>query len=68
MHAEAERTERHLLPEVVAGVMQRHEARHTASRAHLKTAQAWRAGHARMAAAAATRTASIDLDAAGLDL
>ena len=72
MHAEAERTERHLLPEVVAGVMQRHEARrrarHIAWRAHLKTAQAWRAGHERMAAAAATRTASIDLDAAGLDL
>jgi hypothetical protein len=52
--------------------MQRHEgrrrARHTASRAHLKTAQAWRAGHDRMVAAAATRTASIDLDAAGLHL
>jgi hypothetical protein len=46
----------------------RRRARHTASRAHLKTGQAWRAGHERMAAAAATRTASIDLDAAGLHL
>jgi hypothetical protein len=46
----------------------RRRARHTASWAHLKTAQAWRGGHERMAAAAATRTPSIDLDAAGLDL
>lgn len=34
---------------------------------HGKTAQAWRAGHERMAAAAATSAAGIDLDA-GLEL
>jgi hypothetical protein len=72
MHAEAERTERHLLPEVVAEVIQRHEARRRARRAawqaHVKTAQAWRSGYERMAAAAATRTAGVDLDAGGLEL
>ena len=71
MHAEAERTERDLLPEVVAEVIERHEARrrtrHTAWQAQVKTAQAWQAGHERMAAAAQTRTAGIDLDA-GLQL
>ena len=71
MHAEAERTERGLLPEVVAEVIQRHEqrrrARRTAWQAHVKTAQAWRGGHERMAAPAETRTASVDLDA-GLEL
>jgi conjugative relaxase-like TrwC/TraI family protein len=69
MHAEAERTERGLLPEVVAEVIQRHEARRRARtatwRSHVKTAQAWRAGHERMAAAA-TRAAGIDLD--GIEL
>jgi hypothetical protein len=34
----------------------------------VKTAQAWRTGHERMAAAAATRTAGVDLDAGGLEL
>jgi ATP-dependent exoDNAse (exonuclease V) alpha subunit len=72
MHAEAERTERALLPEVVAEVIERHEARRRARRtawqAHVKTAQAWRAGHERMAAAAATRTAGVDLDAGGMEL
>jgi conjugative relaxase-like TrwC/TraI family protein len=71
MHAEAERTECHLLPEVVADLIQRHQsrrrARRTAWQAHVKSAQAWRAGHERMAAAAATRSAGIDLDA-GLEL
>ena len=72
MHAEAERTERALLPEVVAEVIERHEARRRARRtawqAHVKTAQAWRAGHERMAAAAATRTEGVDLDAGGMEL
>ena len=72
MHAEAERTERHLLPEVVAEVIERNEARRRARRAawhaHVKTAQVWRAGHERMAAAAATRTAGIDLDAGGIEI
>jgi conjugative relaxase-like TrwC/TraI family protein len=61
MHAEAERTERHVLPEVVAEVIERHETRRRARRAawhaHVRTAQAWRAGYQRMAAAAATRAA-----------
>jgi hypothetical protein len=72
MHAEAERTERALLPEALAEVIQRHQARrrarHTAWQAHVRTAQAWRAGHERMAAAAQTRTAGVDLDAGGLEL
>jgi hypothetical protein len=72
MHAEAERTEPTLLPKVVADVIQRNEAgrraRRTVWQAHVKTAQAWRAGYERMAAAAATRTAGVDLDAGGLEL
>jgi hypothetical protein len=72
MHAEAERTERHLLPEMVADLMQRHESRRRARRSawttHLRTADAWAAGHQRMAAAAATRTGGVDLDAAGTEL
>ena len=71
MHAEAERTERHLLPEVVADLFQRHDtrrrARRTAWQLHVRTAEAWRAGHERMAAAA-ERTSSVDLDAGGLEL
>jgi hypothetical protein len=71
MHAQAERTEPGLLPEVVAEVIQRHEARRRARqaawRAHVKAAQAWRAGHERMAAAAATRGVGVDRDA-GLEM
>jgi hypothetical protein len=48
MHAEAERTDPTLIPEMVTEVIQRHEARRrargTAWQAHVKTAQAWRAG------------------------
>jgi hypothetical protein len=72
MHAEGERTQRELLPEVVAEVIERHEARRRARRtawqAHVKTAQAWRAGYERITAAAATRTAGTDLDAGGIEL
>jgi conjugative relaxase-like TrwC/TraI family protein len=72
MHTEAERTERTLLPEVVAEVIERNEARRRARRtawqAHVRTAEAWRHGCERMAAAAATRTAGVDLDAGGLEL
>jgi hypothetical protein len=72
MHTEAERTERTLLPDVVAEVIERNAARRRARRtvwqAHVRTAQAWRSGYERMAAAAATRTAGIDLDAGGLEL
>lgn len=71
MHAEAQRTDATLLPDVVAEVIQRHDARRrtrmAAWRQHLKTAQAWQAGHERMAAAAQTHVAGIDLDA-GLEL
>jgi len=72
MHAEAERTPRTLLPEVVAEVIERNAARRCARRAvwqaHVRTAQAWRDGHERMAAAAAaTRAAGVDLDAGGLE-
>jgi hypothetical protein len=56
---------------VVAEAIQRHEARRrtrmTAWRAHVKSPQAWRAGHERMAAAAQTRTASVEFDA-GVEL
>lgn len=72
MHAEAERTERHLLAEMIAEVIQRRKprrrARRSSWRAHVKTAQACRAGHERMAAAAATHTVGSDLDAGGLEL
>jgi hypothetical protein len=66
MHAEAERTELTLLPERVAEVIERHEARRrtrmAAWREHIRTAQAWRAGHERMAAAGATRSAGVDVE------
>ena len=55
MHAQAQRTDPGLLPEQVAEVIERHEARRrtrmAAWREHIKTAQAWQAGHQRMAAA-----------------
>jgi conjugative relaxase-like TrwC/TraI family protein len=72
MHAEAERTERHVLPEVVADLIQRNDQRRRTRRdlwrQHIRTTEAWRAGHERMAAAQATRSAGVDLDAGGLDL
>jgi conjugative relaxase-like TrwC/TraI family protein len=72
MHTEAERTAPHLLPEVVAEVIQRNEARRRARRtvwqAHVRTAQAWREGYERMATSDATRTAGVDIDAGGLEL
>lgn len=71
MHAEAERTEPHLLLEVVAEVLWRHDARrqarHASWLAQVKTAQAWQAGYERMVATE-TRSAGIDLDAGGLEL
>jgi hypothetical protein len=72
MHAEAERTERHVLPEVVADLIQRNDQRRRTRRdlwrQHIRTTEAWRAGHERMAAAQATRSAGVDHDAGGLDL
>ena len=71
MHTEAERTERALLPEAVAEVIQRNEARRRARRAmwleHQTTAQAWREGYERAAASDHTRAARLDLDV-GLEL
>lgn len=67
MHAEAQRTERALLPEVIERHEARRRARHTAWRAHVRTAQAWQAGHERTASAAEARSAAVDLDA-GLEL
>ncbi|MDT7765705.1 MAG: hypothetical protein QOC63_5125 [Mycobacterium sp.] len=70
MHVEAERTARELLPEVVTEVIERNDtrrrARRTAWQVHVKTAQAWRAGYGRIAAAAQTRSAGVD--AGGLEL
>jgi len=40
----------------------------TVWQAHVKTAQAWRESHERVAAAAATPTVGVDLDAGGLEL
>ena len=72
MHAEAERTERGLLPELVAEVIerddQRRRARRAAWQAHVRTAEAWPTGHKRMAAAAATRAAGVGVDVDGLEL
>jgi hypothetical protein len=71
MHTEAERTERAMLPEAVAEVIERNDARRrtrrTMWREHEKTAQAWREGYERMAASAQTRAARLDLDV-GLEL
>ncbi len=66
MHAQAQRTDPGLLPERVAEVIERHQARRrtrmAAWREHIKTAQAWQAGHQRMAAAATSRAAEIEFD------
>ena len=58
MHAEAERTPRHLLPGTVADVLARHDQRRAARRA------VWR----EHTAAAHRAQRSVDLDADGLDL
>jgi hypothetical protein len=72
MHAEAERTEHHLLPEVVGELLQRHEQRRRVRRAawdtHLKAAEGWRSRSERISVEAATRTAGVDIDAAGLEM
>jgi hypothetical protein len=55
-----------LLPERVAEMIERHEARRRTRMAawgeHVRTAQAWRAGHERMAAAGANGSAGIDVE------
>ena len=69
MHAEAERTERHLLPDIVADVLARHEQRRAARRAawreHAATARTRQAAYERICTGAGR---SLDLDANGLDL
>jgi hypothetical protein len=71
-HAGAERTERHLLPELVAEVIERQEARRrtreATCRANVKTAQAWHGRHKRMAAGAVTRAGRVDLGVGRLEL
>lgn len=73
MHAEAERTERHLLPEVVSDLLTRHEQRRTARRAvwreHTATDRARQAAYERMSASA-ERSAGrgYDRDIDGLEL
>ena len=72
MHAEAERTERHLLPETVSDLLQRHDERRRARRAvwtaDLRAAERWRVMHERLAATAAVRAANTVLDAPALEM
>jgi hypothetical protein len=72
MHAQAERTMRHLLPDTVADVLagneQRRAARRAAWREHTATAHARQAAYERICIAAAHGAErSRDLDANGLD-
>ena len=61
-----------MLPKALADVIERHDARRRARmaawQADMRTAAAWRDGYERIAVAAATRTASVDIDAGGLEL
>ncbi len=72
MHTEAERTQRHLLPDAIAEVLQRQDARRhirrTAWRAHAGLVTAWIAGRDSMARASADRAVSPALNASGLEL
>jgi hypothetical protein len=70
MHAEADRTPRHLLPDEVSNLLQRHDQRRAARRAvwreHLATTRAQRAAYER--SATAVDGAEQDFGASGLDL
>jgi hypothetical protein len=72
MHTEAERTERHLLPQVVGDLLHRHEQRRYTRRAawnaHLETAEVWRSRSERIAVEAPTRTVGVDIETAGLEM
>ena len=73
MHAEAERTEQHLLPDTISDLLQQQEQRRAARRAvwreHSATARAHQAAYERMAADAAQRAErSRGLDVDGLEL
>jgi len=72
MHTEAERTEHHILPEVVGELHQRHEQRRRLQRAawntRLKAAEAWRNRSERIAVEAVARSSEVDIEAAGLEM
>jgi conjugative relaxase-like TrwC/TraI family protein len=73
MHAEAERTERHLLPEAVGDLLERQDHRRNVRRAlwreHTATARAHHAAYERMTAHAAQRAGRCrGLDIEGLEL
>jgi hypothetical protein len=73
VHAEADRTERHLLPDAVARLLarddQRRAARQAVWREHTATARAHQAAYERMAHAAERGAErGLDLDADGLEL
>ena len=71
MHAEADRTERHLLPNEIADLLQRHDRRRAARRAvwreHSARARAHQAAYERMTRAA-ERGAERGVDVDGLEL
>jgi hypothetical protein len=71
MHTEAERTERHLLPDVASDLIERHEQRRrlrqSTWRPHLETAEAWRISRERIATAVA-REAGAQLIVGGLEI
>jgi hypothetical protein len=70
VHAEAQRTQRHLLPDPVTELLQRNSdrcrTRQAAWRAQLRTNELWSAGYERMAAAEGRASAGIYAD--GLEL
>ena len=66
VHAEAERTESHLLPHLVAELLLRNRGRCRTRRvawsAHLRATELWSDGHERMASAKRASTADLDAD------
>ncbi|MGA7052829.1 MAG: AAA family ATPase, partial [Mycobacterium sp.] len=72
MHAHAEHTAAEMLPDMVADALQRNQhrrrERQTTWKEHNRTAEGWRTGYERMAAAEQTRSAGIALDGSGLEL
>ena len=70
VHAEAERTERHLLPEMVSDLLERHEARRSTRQTlwqdHLRSVEAWRARRERMAATT-QRSPGLEIQTDGLE-
>ena len=72
MHAEAERTQPHMLPDAVRELLERHEQRRRVRREvwcqHSATERAWRAAYERLAVTDASHDTGIDLDAGGLEL